>query len=147
MQSLHRMQARVSRMALKMAAVVALLAPIPAAAQELELRTRLAGGAIEGLRPSGHADYRQRPGERRFSTEVEDVNLPAGTILVVFISRDGMESRVGRIVLGPPPVRGGDLNLDTRDGDAVPVLRAGTVVIVREQDGTAVLAGVLRRRR
>lgn len=127
-------------------AAMLLMAPVSALAQELVLRTRLAGGAIDGLVPSGHADYRERPGERRFSTEVEDVNLPAGTILSVSILRDGNETKVGEIVLGPPPVRGGDLNLDTRDGQPVPVMRPGTVVIVREPDGTAILAGVLRRR-
>lgn len=122
------------------------MAPLTASAQELVLRSRLAGGAIDGLVPSGHADYRQRPGEKRFSTEVEDVNLAPGTILSVFILQDGGETRVGDLVLGPPPVRGGDLNLDTRDGQPVPTMRPGTVVIVREPDGTAILSGVLRRR-
>ena len=123
-----------------------LMVPAVASAQELVLRSRLAGGAIDGLVPSGHADYRERPGERRFSTEVEDVNLATGTVLSVFILRNGSETKVGEIVLGPPPVRGGDLNLDSRDGQLVPVMRPGTVVIVRESDGTAILAGVLRRR-
>ena len=124
----------------------ALLIPAAGSAQQLEMRTRLAGGAIGGLVPSGQADYREQFGSRRFSTEVEDVNLPAGTILTVSILRNGAEEKVGEIVLGPAPVRGGDLNLDTRDGQAVPVMRPGTIVLVREPDGTPILVGVLRRR-
>lgn len=123
-----------------------LLLSSAAAAQEIELRGPLAGGAIDGLRPSGHADYRERPNEKRFSTEVEDVKLPAGTVLTVFIIRpSGTEVRVGSLTLDQQ--RGGDLNLDSRDGDFVPIMRAGVVVIVREADGTAVLSGVMRRKR
>lgn len=109
-----------------------------AASGELRLKTRLAGGAIGGLTPSGAAEFRARSGQQRFTAEVEDVNLPAGTRLNVYVN----STQVGQIVLSGAPTRGGDLNLDTRDGDAVPQLRKSDFVTVLAGDG-AVLAGTL----
>ena len=114
---------------------------------EIRLRARLTGNAIGNFVPSGQADWRQRAGRfTRFSTEVEDVNLPADSELDVFVgpSITCSGNPVGTIILGPPPIRGGDLNLDTRDGDTVPLMRVGNIVSVCFNGG-AVVSGRLVR--
>jgi hypothetical protein len=78
----------------------------------------------------------------RFSAEVEDVNLPEGTLLRVSFLRDRVETAPGTLTLGPPPVRGGDLNLDTGNGDIVPEMFSGDIIIVRRPNGRAILAGI-----
>jgi len=100
---------------------------------EIRLRARLTGNAIGNLIPSGQADFRNRAGRfTRFSAEVEDVNLPVDSQLEVFVSASSVCSGtlLGNIILGPAPIRGGDLNLDTRDGETVPQLGAGSLVSV-----------------
>jgi hypothetical protein len=100
---------------------------------EVRLRARLTGNAIGNLIPSGQADFRTRAGRfTRFSAEVEDVKLPVDSQLEVFVSGSSVCSGtlLGNIVLGPAPFRGGDLNLDTRDGDSVPQLSRGNLVSV-----------------
>jgi hypothetical protein len=107
---------------------------------ETRLRTRLTGGAIAGLTPSGHADFRAIPadGRARLNVEVEDVNLAAGTEVGVFV--DG--AQVGSITISAAPVRGGELELNSQDGQAVPDVKAGALVVVRN-GATAILSGVL----
>jgi hypothetical protein len=115
---------------------------------EIRLRARLAGNAIGNLIPSGQADFRQRQNRfTRFSTEVEDVNLIVDTELEVFVSASSVCSGtlVGTIILGPPPVRGGDLNLDTRDGENVPQMHINDIVSVCF-NGSPVVSGKLKRR-
>lgn len=105
---------------------------------ETRMRTSLAGGAIAGLTPSGHADYRASEGRARLNVEVEDVNLAAGAKVSVTV--DGQE--IGSITIGAAPVRGGELELNTQDGQSVPALKTGAVVVVRNGE-TAILSGVL----
>lgn len=107
---------------------------------ETRLKTGLTGGAIAGLTPSGHAEFRATPaqGRARLSVEVEDVNLAAGTRVDVFI--DGTPA--GSITIGAAPTRGGELELNSQDGQAVPSIAAGAVVVVRN-GATAILSGVL----
>jgi hypothetical protein len=104
----------------------------------LRLEARLSGPRIGNLQPSGHGDWRllDNNRDRRISVEVEDVNLPAGTRLRV----RACGSAIGVITLSGPPVRGGDLNLDTRDGDSVPTCRRGDRVVVNRGD-TTILSG------
>ena len=106
---------------------------------EVRLRTRLAGGAIDRLTPSGSAEFRARGSRAKFNVEVEDVNVAAGTKLSVFLNGN----EVGTITVSPAPIRGGELEFNTQDGDAVPTAAAGDVVTVRN-GATAVLSGVLR---
>ena len=69
--------------------------------------------------------------------EVEDVNLAAGTKVDVFV--DG--AQVGSITIGAAPVRGGELELNSQDGQAVPAVSSGAVVVVRN-GAAAILSGV-----
>src|SRR4051794_22266877 len=54
---------------------------------------------------------------------------------------------LGTITVGPAPVRGGDLNLDTGNGDSIPRMNAGNIVSVCTAAGRRVLSGALRRDR
>jgi hypothetical protein len=113
---------------------------------EIRLRARLTGNAIGNIITSGQADFRSRAGRFiRFSAEVEDVNLPVDSQLEVFVSSSSVCSGtlLGNIVLGPPPIRGGDLNLDTRDGEVVPQLSVGKLVSVCF-NGAPIVSGKLK---
>ena len=106
---------------------------------EIRLRTRLAGGAIGGLTPSGSSEFRSRGARAQFKVEVEDVNVAAGTQLGVFLNG----TQVGTITVSPAPIRGGEFEANTQDGDVVPTAAAGDLVVVRN-GSAAVVSGVLR---
>lgn len=108
---------------------------------ELRAKTRLAGAAIGGVVPSGHADYRERGNSRRLNVEVEDVKLAVGS-LDVFVNTD----KVGAIVLAPcvpgSPLLCGELELNTNDGEVVPDL-AGNETVTVKNGAASILAGAL----
>lgn len=108
---------------------------------ELRAKTRLAGAAITGVVPSGHADYRERGNSRRLNVEVEDVKLTVGS-LDVFVNTD----KVGVVVLAPcvpgSPLLCGDLELNTNDGQVVPDL-AGNETVTVKNGAASILAGAL----
>ena len=107
---------------------------------EARLRTNLSGAAIQGKTPSGHADFRSEAGGRsRFNVEVEDVNLPQGTVLTVTIQSGSTTTQVGSIKLSQ--FGGGELELNSQDGDMVPAAKAMDIVIV-SNGATPILAGV-----
>ncbi len=124
------------------AAALLLATPVLIVAKDAEvrLRTALAGGATAGLTPSGHAEFRAiaTQGRARLNVEVEDVNLPAGTSVDVLV--DG--AKVGSITISGAPIRGGELELNSQDGQSVPNVKPGAVVVVK--NGTmAILSGAL----
>lgn len=122
------------------AMLLAMPALMAAKDNEVRLRTALSGGALAGLKPSGNADFRAIAAQAsaRLNVEVEDVNLAAGTKVSVFV--DGVQA--GSITISAAPVRGGELELNTQDGQSVPSIKAGAVVVVRN-GATAILSGVL----
>jgi hypothetical protein len=101
----------------------------------LRMRTRLAGARIGALVPSGNADYRAEPGRSEFKAQVEDLDLPAGTVLTVLV--DGAPA--GTITLDA--FHFGELDLTSRDGDAVPAAHAGSAVVVTDGSGVTLVAG------
>lgn len=105
---------------------------------ETRLRTRLSGAAIAGKTPEGSADFRQDTSRNRtrLQVEVENVNLPAGTVLTVMLNH---ATKVGTITLGA--LGFGELELDSQDGDAVPAVTTGTTITVMN-GANAILAGV-----
>src|ERR1043166_7075796 len=74
----------------------------------------------------------------RPNVEVEHVNLPGGTRLTVVLEHAGIKTTVGHIVLSATGF--GELELNSEDGDTVPMVRAGDIVSVANGN-TAVLAG------
>ncbi len=105
-------------------------------AAETRLRAALTGARINSMTPSGHADFRARQGSSRLNVEVEDVNVAPGTVLDVFL--DG--AQIGTITVTPVTL-GGELELNSNDGDMVPAVKAGALVVVKNGP-SAVVAGV-----
>ncbi|MEZ4699129.1 MAG: hypothetical protein R2834_02265 [Rhodothermales bacterium] len=100
-----------------------------------ELRAPLAA-TPDGGAAYGDARYELRSDRITFSTEIAQVAFNGiGKVIV---------KRAGAVVLDEAiRVAGGrgDLNLDSRDGDAVPRLRAGDTIQVFSPDGTEILSG------
>jgi hypothetical protein len=123
-----------------------LLNPAPAQAasgraQDLRIQTRLTGGPIVGVTPSGSARFRSRGTSSNFSVEVEDVNLADGTKLTVTLLRGTTTIPAGSLTVA---LRFGEIDVNTNDGDLVPQAKVGDIVIVSDAGGTALLTGVLK---
>jgi hypothetical protein len=117
-------------------------------AGEVRLRAKLAGPAIQGApaiqnrTPEGSADFRiDHNGQRtRLNVEVEDVNLPGGTVLMVAIVHGGVSTAAGTITLSNNGF--GELELESQNGAMVPAAQSGDMVTV--SNGTiTIVAGVL----
>ena len=109
-------------------------------ANQTRLRTRLAGAAIQGKTPEGNADFRSDSRNRsRLTVEVENVNLPAGTVLDVALQHHGASQTVGQIKLSASG--SGELDLESQDGDTVPTVQSGDMITVSNA-GVTILAGV-----
>jgi uncharacterized phage protein gp47/JayE len=106
---------------------------------QVRLRTTLAGTAIGNQKPGGNADFRDDgQGRTRLAVEVENVNLPAGTVLTVAIVHAGVSTTVGTITLGAGFES--ELELDSQHGDVVPAVVSGDMVTV-SNGAAAILAG------
>ena len=106
-------------------------------ANESIIRAALSGPAINGVTPKGEAEHHTRAdGKRTLEVEVEDVNLPAGTVLGVFV--DG--NKIGSLTINS--FREGKLELETEDGQTVPNVSPGTQVIVKTQAGATIVSGM-----
>jgi hypothetical protein len=115
--------------------ITAMLILIPALfAADVRLEAELVGPAIEGVKPGGDADFRADGDRRRLSVEVEDVNFPDGTMLMVKV--EGYD--VGVIMLDGGE---GELDLDSADGDMVRAVYEGDTVKVFYND-LKILTGV-----
>uniref|UniRef100_Q01RC1 Uncharacterized protein n=1 Tax=Solibacter usitatus (strain Ellin6076) TaxID=234267 RepID=Q01RC1_SOLUE len=105
-------------------------------AAQIRLRTTLAGAAIQGKKPGGNADFRNDSSSRmRLNVEVENVNLPAGTILTVAVVHAGVSMTVGTIKLGSTGES--ELELNFQNGAVVPAIASGDMVTV--SNGMAVI--------
>jgi hypothetical protein len=119
-------------------ATLAALAAAPAFAgdDEVIINAALSGAAVNGQTPSGKAVFRQRPGnDLKLQVEVQDVNLPAGTALNVFVGGQN----IGTLTIDA--LRAGRIERETGQGQAVPAVSDGTAVAVRSQAGANVVTG------
>lgn len=107
----------------------------------VRIPTRLAGGAINGVAPSGSARFRSCGNARNFSVEVEDVNLANGAVLTVSLMRGGVSIPAVSMVL---TARLAEIDVSTNDGDVAPQAKSGDAVVVADATGRALLSGVLR---
>jgi hypothetical protein len=107
-----------------------------AAGGETRLRAGLAGARVNGMTPSGVAEFRSRAdGSRRVKVQVEKLNLGEGTKLNVLI--DGVP--IGQITLNA--LLAGELQLNTNDGDQIPPVGKGSTAFVTDEAGTTMVAG------
>jgi len=119
-------------------ATLAALAAAPALADGSEtiVTATLTGAAIGGQTPHGTAEFRQRDnGDRKLEVEVEDVNLPAGTLLNVSVGNQN----IGTITLDA--LRAGQIELETERGQIVPAVNSGANVTVTNQSNAVVVSG------
>ena len=142
------MNRRASCATLSMLVLSAMSLAVPAASAKdgndggtTRSRTCIAGPAISGQTPYGHAEIRVESdrARSRFNVEVEDVNLDAGTMLDVVVDHAGARAKVGTIKLDAK--HSGELELNSQDGDSVPAVQKGDIVIVMN-GGVAILTGV-----
>ncbi|MGI8897890.1 MAG: hypothetical protein ACR2IB_05795 [Pyrinomonadaceae bacterium] len=106
-------------------------------ATPFEIEADLTGAPINGIRPEGVAEFEiEASGNREFKVRVEEVNLPGGTLLNVFV--DG--TQVGTITLLGGLQRS-ELVLRTERGQTVPQINSGTRVVVANQSGVTLLSG------
>jgi hypothetical protein len=111
--------------------------PTPGPNGEIRIESRLAGAPVGGLTPVGKAKFRLKAnGDRQFEVEVERLNLPAGTVLSVFV--DGV--RVGDLVLRT--TLEAELELETERGQSVPNVTTATRVVVTNAQGQTIVSGV-----
>jgi len=97
----------------------------------VRLRAPLTGPAISGKTPRGEAEFRNNPARLRSSleVEVENVNLPAGTVLTVTLTQGTAAAvTLGTITLNAEGE--GELELSSQDGAVIPVIVAGNVITV-----------------
>jgi hypothetical protein len=111
--------------------------PSPNPNGEIRLESRLAGAAIGGLLPKGHAKFRSGAnGRRDLNVEVEKVNLPAGTVLNVLVDN----ANVGQITLSS--MLETELELESEHGAIVPNVTTTSTVVVTDAQGKTILSGV-----
>ena len=101
-----------------------------------EFEADLTGASINGIVPRGDAQYEIEFNNREFRVRVENVNLPAGTVLNVLV--DG--AQVGTLSVAPSLDRS-EFRLKTEDGQAVPQINSRTRVVVASAAGATLLAG------
>jgi len=95
----------------------------PAGRLNITWNINLVGPAFNGMTPVGAAEYEVEGTRRRFSAEADNVNLPDGASLNVYVSR----KLVGSFTLSGS---GGVLLLDTFAGQKVPIVNKGTTVAI-----------------
>ncbi|MEK7407503.1 MAG: hypothetical protein AAB225_20690 [Acidobacteriota bacterium] len=91
-------------------------------------RVRLEGrrqAVINGFQAEFKARFEHRADRMRFNAEVEDLNVAERTALNVCFGA----MRLGGIVLDGS--HEGELELDSRDGDAVPMLKSGDIIALK----------------
>ena len=118
------------------------------AGDEVRFRALLMASMVDPF-SSGHADFDQRPDRTRFSVEVDNITKP-GIGIVVVTRNAGTTSQEtilqAQIAIVGDPLQGtafGNLSLDSRLGDSVPVMIIGDTVNVLNASGDLVLKGTL----
>ncbi len=99
-----------------------------------EIYAILRGPTIDGALPRGFSEYEIHSSRTELETRVYQVNLPAGTSLSVSVNG----TTAGNLILQT----GGEgrLRLRSDNGDVVPVVTAGSTIVLRN-GGTTVLSG------
>lgn len=101
---------------------------------EFTLFATLSGGAINGVNPTGTAQYEVHSSRRELEVFVSQVNLPSGTSLAVVVDN----ATVGQIFLNG---NSGSIRLRTDNGDFIPNVVPGSTIQIRN-GGATILSGV-----
>ena len=129
-------------------AVVGHSSGVAQAGDEVRFRALLMASMVDPL-SSGHADFDQRPDRIRFRVEVDNITEP-GIGIVVVTRNAGTPSQEtilqAQIAIVGDPLQGtafGNLSLDSRLGDSIPVMIIGDTVNVLNASGDLILKGTL----
>ena len=106
-----------------MHAQAAAMPAAPAGQLNITWNINLSGPAFVGVVPVGAAEYEIEGSRRRFSAEADNVNLPDGSSLAVYVAH----KLVGTFTLTDG---GGALLLDTFAHQKVPIVNKGTTVAI-----------------
>jgi hypothetical protein len=99
------------------------------------LQTTLRGNALGTVAPGGSAEYKSElDGSRKIEIQISSINLPAGTVLDVFIN----QTLIGRITVST--AQKGELVLRSDRGDNFSAIHYGDVLTIR-QGSAIVLSG------
>jgi hypothetical protein len=99
------------------------------------MEIRLVGASLNGATPTGEAEFRREAqGSRRLKIEIENVNLPNGTVLNVLVDN----VKVGEIVINSLK---GEIELRTDHGQTTPPVVNGTSIVISDRTGTTIVAG------
>lgn len=100
-----------------------------------KIEAQLSGAMLNGLIPKGEAELESfTDGSRKFEIEVENVNLPDGTVLNVVV--DG--TKVGTLTLA---LHRATLELKREDGATLPQINSRTRIVITDSTGNTILAG------
>jgi hypothetical protein len=103
---------------------------------ETKIVAALSGASIGGETPKGAAEFKQKAdGSRSLEVEAEHVNLPAGTVLNVFVDNQ----KIGTLTLDA--LHAGKIELETEHGQTFPLINSRTRVVVADQAGNTIVAG------
>jgi hypothetical protein len=108
----------------------------PASAAVTTVKMNLAGPAITNVVPYGYLTYTTDGTYKTLSANIFRINLAANTVVTL---------RSGTTVVGTMKIRvvkgGGNIHLDTRRGDTVPVITGSSAITVKKADLTLILSG------
>lgn len=110
--------------------------PSPSPNAEFRIEARLAGAPVNGLTPVGVAKFKSEGNEREFEVEVERVNLPANTVLGVFVDN----LKVDDLILNSRLES--EFELESERGQTVPNVMTGSTVAVINSQGQTIVSGV-----
>lgn len=96
---------------------------VPAPRLNITWNINLSGPGFNGVKPVGAAEYEIEGSRRRFSAEADNVNLPNGSRLTVYVAGKS----VGSFTLTDG---GGAMLLDTFAHQKVPIVNHGTTVAI-----------------
>jgi hypothetical protein len=106
----------------------------PSPGNEFSFFAMLSGATLNGVLPRGFAEYEIHSSRTELEIRVSQVNLPGGAPLLVLINN----GTVGQLIISGGE---GRLRLRSDNGQAVPVVTAGTQIALKNGDAT-VLSGI-----
>lgn len=131
------MKTRILTLATLFLAAVSFLLPTPLARANTADTTIQLAAQPNALPGKAKAKYRARGGEQELQVELETARRLAGTTWLVAVDNEV----VGQLTIDA--FGKGRLSLNSRRGDIVPKIQAGTVVAIATLDGRIVFAGTL----
>jgi hypothetical protein len=102
---------------------------------DTRIQASLSGAPVNGVTPAGFSEWRlDDSGRRRLDVQASSVNLPAGTVLTIFVNN----AVVGQMSVNS--FSGAFFSIDTNNGQTVPTVNFGNAIQINNGAQT-ILAG------